>query len=213
MTLALAFLIVVITVPLAGGRLDRLGEVRVRWLWLAALAFALQVLIVTVIPEGDTAVHRVAHLGSYALVGACALRNLGELRFLWVVVLGGALNLVAIAANGGVMPASEGALESAGLVAQLGRVRQLRRSRGSQRRLPRRRVRDPRRLAGGERLQRGRCTDARGRLPRPARNHRLAPGISDRAPSILDKRPPMVPPRELAAKLVTALVKAPAEPL
>jgi hypothetical protein len=120
MTLALAFLIVVITVPLAGGRLDRLADVRVHWLWLAVLAFALQVLIVTVIPEGDTAAHRIAHLGSYALVGACALRNLSELRFLWIVVLGGALNLVAIVANGGVMPASEGALESAGLVAQSG---------------------------------------------------------------------------------------------
>ena len=120
MTLALAFLIVVITVPLAGGRLDRLADVRVHWMWLAVLAFALQVLIVSVIPDLDTAAHRIAHLGSYALVGACALRNLGELRFLWIVVLGGALNLVAIVANGGVMPASEGALESAGLVAQSG---------------------------------------------------------------------------------------------
>ena len=53
-------------VPLLGGKLGRLEEIRLRWLWLAALAFALQVLIVTVVPEGDTGVHRAAHLMSYA---------------------------------------------------------------------------------------------------------------------------------------------------
>ncbi len=71
MTLALAFLLLVLTVPLLGGKLGRLEEIRLRWLWLAALAFALQVLIVTVVPEGDTSAHRAAHLVSYALVGAC----------------------------------------------------------------------------------------------------------------------------------------------
>jgi hypothetical protein len=34
---------------------------------------------------------------------------------MWVVALGGLLNFIAIAANGGVMPASRGALQSAGL--------------------------------------------------------------------------------------------------
>jgi Family of unknown function (DUF5317) len=114
MTLALAFVLLVLSVPLAGGRLSRLGELRVRSIWLAGLAFAVQVLIVTVIPEGDTGAHRAAHLGSYALVGACVLRNL-DVRFLWLVALGGALNLIAIVANGGVMPARRGALEAAGL--------------------------------------------------------------------------------------------------
>jgi hypothetical protein len=33
----------------------------------------------------------------------------------WVVALGGALNFIAIVANGGVMPARRGALETAGL--------------------------------------------------------------------------------------------------
>jgi hypothetical protein len=114
MTLALAFLLLVITVPLLGGKLSRLEEVRLRSIWLAVLAFALQVLIVTVMPEGDVTAHRAAHLASYALVGACVLRNL-QLRFLWVVALGGLLNLSAIVANAGVMPASRGALATAGL--------------------------------------------------------------------------------------------------
>lgn len=114
MTLALAFVLLVLTVPLLGGKLGRLEELRLRSVWLAGLAFALQVLIVTVVPEGDTGVHRAAHLASYALVGACVLRNI-RLPFLWVVALGGLLNLIAIVANGGVMPASRSALESAGL--------------------------------------------------------------------------------------------------
>lgn len=120
MTLALAFLLLVLTVPLLGGKLGRLEEIRLRWLWLAALAFALQVLIVTVVPEGDTSAHRAAHLVSYALVGACIVRNLREVGFLWMIALGGLLNLMAIVANGAVMPASRSALETAGLDARSG---------------------------------------------------------------------------------------------
>ena len=119
MTLALAFLLLLVTVPLFGGRLGRLEEVRLRWLWLAFVAFGVQVVLVTVVPDGDTDLHRILHLVTYALVGACVLRNL-DLRFLWVAALGGFLNLIAIAANGGVMPASRRALETAGLEVQSG---------------------------------------------------------------------------------------------
>jgi hypothetical protein len=114
MTLALAFCLLLLTVPLAGGRLSRLEDVRLRWVWLVALAFAIQVVLVTVVPEGDETLHRVAHVFTYALAGACVVGNL-DLRFMWVVALGGLLNLIAIVANGGVMPASRGALETSGL--------------------------------------------------------------------------------------------------
>ena len=119
MTLLLALLVVVLTVPLAGGKLSRLEGLRIRWIALAALAFAIQLVIVVVAPEGDTVLHRIVHIATYALAGACLLRNL-DLRFLWVVALGGLLNFIAIAANGGVMPASRGALETAGLDLQSG---------------------------------------------------------------------------------------------
>jgi len=119
MTLALAFLLLLVTVPLFGGRLSQLESVRLRWLWLAFVAFGVQVMLVTVVPHGDTDLHRILHLATYALVGLCVLRNL-DLRFLWVAAFGGLLNLVAIAANGGVMPASRGALETAGLEVQSG---------------------------------------------------------------------------------------------
>src|SRR5918998_2674837 len=115
MTLALAFLLLLLTVPVAGGRLGKLDSLQLRWTWLAVLAFAVQVLIVTVVPSGDTGLHRAAHLFTYALVGACVLVNLRALPFLWLVAFGGLLNVIAIVSNDGVMPASRDALATAGL--------------------------------------------------------------------------------------------------
>src|SRR6185436_3286376 len=114
MTLALAFPLLLVTVPVAGGRLSRLSELELRGLWLVVIAFAIQVLLVTVVPEGDETLHRAAHIATYGLAAGCILRNL-DLRFMWVVAVGGLLNFIAIAANGGVMPASRGALAAAGL--------------------------------------------------------------------------------------------------
>jgi uncharacterized protein DUF5317 len=119
MTLALAFLLLLLSVPAAGGRLGAFAEVELRSVWLVVVAFGVQVLLVTVVPEGDTTLHRILHLSTYGLASAFVLRNL-ELRFVWVIALGGLLNFVAIAANGGVMPASRGALDAAGLSVQSG---------------------------------------------------------------------------------------------
>jgi hypothetical protein len=114
MTLALAFILLVLTVPLAGGRLALLEEVRLRSLWLAGLALFVQVVVLWLIPDANETALRIAHLCSYALAGACVLRNL-HIPFAWVIGLGGLLNVLAIAANGGVMPARRGALQAAGL--------------------------------------------------------------------------------------------------
>ena len=152
MTLALAFLLLLLTVPLFGGKLSRVGEVRIRWIWLAAVAFAIQVVLVTIVPDGDSTVHRILHLATYALAAACLIRNL-DLRFVWLIGLGGLLNLIAIAANGGVMPASRGALETAGPRREVRRVRELGLRGGRARLFPGRRLRHSRRLAGRQRLQ------------------------------------------------------------
>jgi hypothetical protein len=103
MTLLLAFLLLLVTVPVAGGRLSRLSELRIRGIWLGVLAFGIQVLLVTVVPSGNETLHRLAHLATYGLVAGCILRNL-DIRFMWMVAAGGVLNYIAIAANGGVMP-------------------------------------------------------------------------------------------------------------
>jgi hypothetical protein len=114
MTLLLAFLLLLVTVPVAGGRLSRLESLRIRGIWFAAAAFAIQVVLVTLVPGGNETLHRAAHLATYGLVAACIARNL-DIRFMWLVAAGGFLNYIAIAANGGVMPASAGALRAAGL--------------------------------------------------------------------------------------------------
>jgi hypothetical protein len=114
MTLLLAFLLLLVTVPVAGGRLSRLSELEIRGLWLVALAFGVQVLLVTIVPSGDETLHRIAHILTYFLAAACIVRNL-HVPFMWMVAVGGLLNFIAIAANGGVMPASRAALDSAGL--------------------------------------------------------------------------------------------------
>jgi len=102
------------TVPLAGGSLVRLADLRLRGGAVAVAALALQLLIVTVLPEGSRPVHVAAHLSSYALIALFAWVN-RRLPGLALLALGGSLNLLAIAANGGVMPATHWAYRVAGL--------------------------------------------------------------------------------------------------
>lgn len=116
MILPAVVLVLVLTVPLFGGRLGRLADLRIRSVWLVAVAIALQLLIVdflaAILPD---AVASGLHLVSYALVSWFVVAN-RHIRGLWVVALGGAMNLAAIAANHGVMPASPAATRRAGLV-------------------------------------------------------------------------------------------------
>ena len=108
------FLFCLITVPLAGGRFGRLALVRARALWLLALGLGLQVVIISIVPGGATWLHSAVHLASYAFVAAFVVLNLG-VPYLWLIALGGMLNLAAIAANDGVMPADPTALAAAGV--------------------------------------------------------------------------------------------------
>ncbi|MGH2555123.1 MAG: DUF5317 domain-containing protein [Actinomycetota bacterium] len=111
----------VVTVPLTGGRLLALGEVRVGWAWTLPAALAAQILVVSVAPGAPTPIPEGLHLGSYVLAGAFLAANVRNIPGLWLMSLGGALNVLAIAVNRGTMPASAGALVSAGLdVAEVG---------------------------------------------------------------------------------------------
>jgi hypothetical protein len=108
-----------ISVPISGGQLRRLADVQLRYIWAAPLALALQVLIITVAPDGDKSLHVAVHLGTYGLGGV----------FLWVnrrlpgvplLATGAISNTLAIAANAGVMPASLTAQRAAGLATGTG---------------------------------------------------------------------------------------------
>ena len=115
MLIGAAFLICLATVPAAGGRLGLLGRVPLKGGAVVLLALALQIGIVSAFPgEGSHGVHSAVHLASYVLVAVFLVLN-RDFPYLWLIASGGALNFLAIAANGGVMPADPDALAAAGI--------------------------------------------------------------------------------------------------
>ena len=100
---------------LSGGRLRRLAQVELRTVWLIWATIVVQTVIFELPPTivSDTA-YAVVHVGTYV----------AAFVFLWlnrhipgalIIGLGAAANAIAIAANGGVMPASPSAWRAAGL--------------------------------------------------------------------------------------------------
>lgn len=114
MLLLLVIVIAVAMVPLVGGDLRALAGLRFRLPWLLAAALVLQILVITVFPGPSTALRLTVYLSSYVLAVLFLLLNRG-IRGLLLVGAGAALNLLAIGANAGVMPATRGALATAGV--------------------------------------------------------------------------------------------------
>jgi len=107
----------VVAIPLGlllGGRLERLGEVTVRWAPLAIVGLAVQ-LVLFAEPVARTVgdAGPPIYVASTALVLAVVLANL-RLRGVPLIAVGAASNLLAIVANGGYMPADPAALAAAG---------------------------------------------------------------------------------------------------
>lgn len=104
MLFGLVFIVLLITVPLARGRLTAFGDVQLRRVWLAPAGIGVQILIISIAPDGLAGLHEGIHMFSYALLGAFAWSN-RRIPGVPVIMLGGLLNFVAIVANGGIMPA------------------------------------------------------------------------------------------------------------
>lgn len=101
-----------VPMPMLGGRFARLGDLRVRLAGLLFLSIATQVVITSLaVPLG---VGRWLHMGTYVVVIPFLWLN-RRLPGLVVLFLGAAMNMAAIFSNGGVMPASPGAVELAGI--------------------------------------------------------------------------------------------------
>ena len=118
MLLVVTALALLVTVPLAGGRLSRLADIRPRAVWAVLLAAAIQVGI-TQIAGGSHALHAALHVLSYVLDAYFVFAN-RRLAGVPLVALGAALNVLAILANGGVMPASAAALRISGVASRPG---------------------------------------------------------------------------------------------
>jgi MFS family permease len=113
MILLIALAALILAVPLWGGRLSALGELRLRATGWLVLALLIQILVISVIPDRFTHLHIPLHLLSYLLAAAFFVAN-RRVPGLCVMGIGYALNFAAITANGGVMPATQRALEIAG---------------------------------------------------------------------------------------------------
>jgi Family of unknown function (DUF5317) len=114
MLLLVAIGIALALMPVMHGDLRALAMMRVRLAGLVPSALVIQVLVVTVFPGPASALRLSLFLGSYLLGLVFVYLNL-RLRGLWLVGVGAFLNLLAIVSNGGVMPATRGALATAGI--------------------------------------------------------------------------------------------------
>jgi hypothetical protein len=105
---------------LFGGAPAALGEVRLRWWALALGGLLFQVgLFAPPIAAVVGDLGPPLYVASTLAVLATLLRNLGQ-RWFPLIALGAGLNLLAIVANGGVMPADPAALAAAGLLDRSG---------------------------------------------------------------------------------------------
>jgi Family of unknown function (DUF5317) len=111
MMLGLLYLVVLATVPLAGGRLTALADLQLRKPGLALAAILMQIVIISLLPAGLHELHRFVHIASYVTLGAFAWAN-RRIAGVAIAALGGLLNFIAITANGGVMPADKAAIAS-----------------------------------------------------------------------------------------------------
>ena len=108
-------LLALITVPLAGGRLIRIADVSVRWGWAILIAIGLQIFVISFLPDRFGELPEWLHVLSYFFAALFILANI-RVPGMFLIGLGGLSNLVAILANDGVMPASEAALRTAGII-------------------------------------------------------------------------------------------------
>ena len=101
---------------LAGGHIDRLTALRIRWAPVALIGLLVQVVLFAgpfASSVGDAA--PAIYVASSVAVLAVVLRNL-DVPGVWLIAVGAGCNLAAIVANGGWMPADPRALASIGAV-------------------------------------------------------------------------------------------------
>ena len=113
MLLLFFLLAAIVTVPLTGGSLRALADLRFRHSWLLVAALGTQVWLIAR-PGPQTVLLTTLQLGAYPL-GVAFLWVNRDIPGFKVISLGAAMNFAAIAANGGIMPAADHAVALAGL--------------------------------------------------------------------------------------------------
>lgn len=113
MLLTVVAFLLVLSVPLRGGRLGALTDLRLRAGWLLLPALLLQIVITEVASGGARLPLAAAHVASYLCAGVVLWRN-RRVPGLPLLGAGALLNAGAISLNGGSLPASPWALRVAG---------------------------------------------------------------------------------------------------
>jgi hypothetical protein len=119
MFLGLCALLILALVPVTGGRLSRLAEVKLRWIPLAVGALGLQIVVISVWPTMPHLLAVAGHLASYLMLAAVVWVN-RSLPGMLVIAAGAGANAFAIAINGGTLPATAWALRHAGIKSRVG---------------------------------------------------------------------------------------------
>ena len=101
MILLVGLAVIVASVPLAGGSFRGLDSVHIHGAWLLAVTVVAQQ---AALGLDDGWLPRTLHVGSFAFAAIFLASNRGLRGTRWIAA-GGGLNLVAVLANGGVMPA------------------------------------------------------------------------------------------------------------
>lgn len=112
MIIIVASMLAVLTVPFSGVSLAPLAKLPIHRPWLVWLSIGVQFAI-TVVPRVPKVLGQPFHLFTLALAVGFMWSN-RHICGSWLIALGAALNLAAIAANGGTMPASAWAWRTAG---------------------------------------------------------------------------------------------------
>lgn len=115
MFVAFITVVALLSVPLTGGHLVALAQIRITSKWLVLVALLVQVAITSFVQDWPHALLVALHIGSYVLIGVALWRN-RRIAGLPLIALGGLLNGVVITLNRGTLPASARALAEAGMV-------------------------------------------------------------------------------------------------
>ena len=112
MIIVVASIVAILTVPLTGRSLAPLAQLVLRRVWLVWLSLGLQ-LVITLIPGFPNWLGQPLHLFTFGLSAAFLWSN-RRIPGAMLLAIGAGLNLIAIAANDGTMPASPWAWRTAG---------------------------------------------------------------------------------------------------
>jgi Family of unknown function (DUF5317) len=112
MIIVIAALVAILTVPLSGRSLAPLARLTLKRVWLVWISIGLQMMI-TLVSGFPNWLGQPVHLFTFALSAGFLWSN-RHIPGVLLVSVGAGMNLAAIAANGGTMPASEWAWRTAG---------------------------------------------------------------------------------------------------